>query len=72
MSIFAVPPETNLEETPAWIGGEGAVGTQAERHVRRRERNIRGLALTILGLSFMGGFALAGALCQLSRDKTRN
>lgn len=67
MNIFTTAPQSNLEESHTWIGGEGAVGSQAERHVRRQERNIRGLALAVLGLTFAGGFALAGAICQLTR-----
>jgi hypothetical protein len=68
MNIFPPSDQQHLDDSHAWVGGEGTVGSQAERHhVRRQERNTGGLAMTILGLTFVGGFALAGALCQLSR-----
>jgi hypothetical protein len=64
MKIFTGP--SSREETHGWIGGEAAVGTQAERHVRSREQRMESLAAIILGLAFVGGFALAGALCRLT------
>jgi len=68
MNFFTTSQDPNLDDSHAWVGGEGTVGSHEERrHVRRRERNTGGLAMTILGLTFVGGFALAGALCQLSR-----
>ncbi len=53
-------------ESRGWIGGEAAVGEQAERHVRSQVRHPSGTALLILGLAFVGGFALAGSLCRLT------
>jgi hypothetical protein len=55
------------DESQGWIGGEAALGAQAERHVRSQEKHIRGLAAVILGLAFVGGFTMAGALCRLSQ-----
>jgi hypothetical protein len=69
MNFFTTAHQSSLEDSHAWIGGEGAVGSQAERHVRRQERNIQGFALTVLGLTFAGGLALGGAICQLSRRR---
>lgn len=63
--------ERTREETHRWIGGEAVVGAQAERHVRARETDVRGVAVTVLGLAFLGGLAFAGAICRLrSRRKT--
>lgn len=56
------------EHESPWIGGEAAVGEQAERHVRSQVRHTRGLAVVILGLAFVGGFALAGSLCRLMKS----
>ena len=68
MNIFTSTDHQHLDDSHAWVGGEGTVGSHAERrHVRQQERNTGGLAMTILGLTFVGGFALAGAICQLSR-----
>ncbi len=68
MNIFSTSDHQHLDDSHAWVGGEGTVGSHAERrHLLRQVRNPGGLALTILGLTFVGGFALAGALCQLFR-----
>lgn len=56
---FSKPVDATLDESDLWVGGEASVGTQARRHVRRSERNTPGLAVTILGLTFFGGLALA-------------
>ncbi len=58
-------PELTREETHDWMGGEAVVGAQAERHVRAKAANVRALAATILGLTFLGGLTLAGAICSL-------
>lgn len=67
MTISTTSHVPTQEDPHSWIGGEAAVGAQAERHVRSQEKNIRGLAATILGLAFVGGFTLAGAICRLIR-----
>lgn len=66
MTLCTTTHLTRQEDPGRWIGGEAAVGAQAERHVRSQERNIRGLAMTVLGLAFLGGFTLAGAICRLT------
>ena len=48
-----------------WVGGEAAVGSQAERHVRRREARAGGLFTTMITLAFIGGLTLGGALAQV-------
>ncbi len=58
------------DDSAIWMGGEASVGTQAGRHVRQTERNRPGLALTILGLTFLGGLALGAVTSRLLR-KTR-
>ena len=64
---FAQPVNGALDEADLWVGGEASVGTQAGRHVRRSERNTPGLALTILGLTFLGGVALGTVVSSLLR-----
>lgn len=61
----------HMEEPGIWVGGEGVVGAQAERHVRRRERRVEGLFTTIITLTFIGGLALGGALGRLWRTKVK-
>lgn len=60
---------TPEHESHGWIGGEAAVGEQAERHVRSQVKSTGALATLILGLAFFGGFALAGSLCRLARSR---
>jgi hypothetical protein len=66
MTTETTPQTIAHDESEIWIGGEAALGAQAERHVRSQEKHIRGLAAVILGLAFVGGFTLAGAICQLA------
>jgi hypothetical protein len=60
------PASANLAPQPddsrSWIGGEAAVGTQAEQYVRRRERRVEGLFRTVIILTFIGGCALGALL----------
>jgi len=60
----AAPPD----DSAIWMGGEAAVGTQARRHVRQSERNTPGLALTVLGLTFLGGLALGAVTSRFWRE----
>ena len=57
--------QTHLDDPHAWIGGEATIGSQAGRHIRRQEGNTRHLLSTILGLTFLGGLALGGAISRL-------
>jgi len=68
---FSKPAVAPVEDSAIWMGGEASVGTQAGRHVRQTERNTPGLALMILGLTFLGGLALGAATSGLLR-KTRS
>ncbi len=61
-SVVAPPDDSAI-----WMGGEAAVGTQARRHVRQSERNTPDLALTILGLTFLGGLALGTVASSVLR-----
>lgn len=61
--------QAQLEESHDWVGGEATVGTQAERYVRRREGRVKGLFTTIIGLTFIGGLAMGGAISQLVRKR---
>ena len=58
-----------LDEPHPWIGGEAALGRQAEHHVRQLEGRPRGLFTTIIVLTFIGGVALGGALGSLWKHK---
>lgn len=67
-----ITPFTKADAAPVddsgfWMGGEASVGTQARRHVCQTERNTPGLALTILGLTFLGGLALGTVTSSLLR-----
>lgn len=67
MTICTTKDHQPHEDSRSWMGGEAAVGEQAEQYVRSQEKHTRGLAAIILGLAFVGGFALAGSLCRLCR-----
>jgi hypothetical protein len=54
-----------------WVGGEATVGSQAGRHIRRQEGHTRHLLSAILGLTFLGGLALGGAISRLCRSKVK-
>ena len=53
-------PQTDHSGT--WIGGEATVGSQAGRHVRRQAGTAQYLLSAVLGLTFLGGLALGGAV----------
>lgn len=63
-------PPASPDDSLIWMGGEASVGTQARRHLRQQQRNISGLPLTILALTFLGGLAI-GSLVSSFLHKTR-
>lgn len=67
----ATPPASSVEYVDMWMGGEASVGTQARRHVQQNERTWPGFALTILGLTFLGGLALGTVASACMRKPTR-
>ena len=67
---FTKPAVAPADDSAIWMGGEASVGSQAGRHIRQTERNTPGLALTILGLTFLGGLALGTVMSRILR-KTR-
>jgi hypothetical protein len=70
MKIFTKAPESYMEDSQNWMGGEATLGPQAEDHVRWREKGVDHFPLLLLTLAFGGGFALGGALCHLWGRKT--
>lgn len=64
---FSKPAAALPDDSDFWMGGEASVGTQAGRHIRQSERSRPGLALTILGLTFLGGLALGTVASSLLR-----
>lgn len=70
MKIFTKAPESYLEESQNWMGGEATLGPQAEDHVRWREKGVDNFPLVLLTLAFGGGFALGSTLCHLWWRKT--
>lgn len=59
------------EDPRSWIGGEAAVGAQAEHYLRRRERRVEGLFRTVIILTFIGGCALGAALGRSWRARRK-
>lgn len=68
---FSKPAAASPDESDLWMGGEASVGTQAGRHVRQSERSQPGPALTILGLTFLGGLALGTVVSSFLRKTSR-
>ena len=68
---FSKPSAALPDDSDLWVGGEASVGTQAGQYVRRNEQNRPGLALTILGLTFLGGVALGTVVSSLLRSRRR-
>jgi hypothetical protein len=60
-----VIPQAQTDHSHTWIGGEATVGSQAGRHIRRQAGIAKHLFTTILGLTFLGGVALGGAISLL-------
>jgi hypothetical protein len=76
MSDEPAPMKQQMEQEPRsiddlreWMGAEGTVGAQAGRHLRRRGVNGQNLIGIILGLTFVGGLTLGGALGCLWRHR---
>lgn len=59
----------SIDDLDEWIGAEGAVGAQAGQHLRRRGERGQNLIGIILGLTFVGGLTLGGALGCLWRQR---
>ncbi len=71
MNVFPTNSRPYPEDMKDWIGGEAALGLQAEDHVRWREQTgANGTVITLLGLAFGGGFALGSVLCALWRRRS--
>jgi hypothetical protein len=69
MKLFMKEPQPSVDNGQMWMGGEAALGPQAEDHVRSREKSVNGLALILLGLAFAGGMAMGSTLCHLFQRK---
>jgi hypothetical protein len=63
MKPFIPQPQTDDPHT--WIGGEATIGSQAGRHIRRQAGPATHVLTTVLGLTFLGGLALGGAISLL-------
>ncbi len=71
IASFSQPALAPVDDAAIWMGGEASVGTQAERYVREAERDTPGFALTILGLTFLGGLALGAVASSFLRKPRR-
>ena len=71
MKLCHTQPQPSLDDHHAWIGGEATVGSQAGRHIRRQERAPGHFLSAILGLTFLGGLVLGGAISRLCRTKAK-
>ncbi len=71
MKLCTTQPQPHLDDPRAWIGGEATIGSQAGRHIRRQAGNTRHLLSAILGLTFLGGLALGGAISRLCGAKAK-
>jgi hypothetical protein len=69
----SVDTRTDLQtdDPRRWIGGEATVGSQARRYIRRQAGPTNSLRGVILGLTFLGGFALGSSFCLLCRSKSK-
>jgi len=62
MKLFSRRPKNQFDEAGAWMGGEAALGMQAQQHIRRQERSVGGLITAVIGLTFAGGMTLGVVL----------
>lgn len=69
MNVFTRRPTNQLDEPRAWMGGEAALGSQAQQHVRQQERSIGGLFAAVVGLAFVGGMTLGVVFGAFWRSK---
>ena len=69
MKRRAPQTQPEAEDPRTWIGAEATVGSQAVREIRRQRGTSKYLLSIVIGLTFLGGLALGGAVSQLCRAK---
>lgn len=71
MKSVDIGADLQTDDPRRWIGGEATVGSQARRYIRRQAGPPTTLLGVILGLTFLGGFALGSSLGLLYRLKSK-
>ncbi|MDF0652286.1 MAG: hypothetical protein CV081_07455 [Nitrospira sp. LK265] len=71
MKSVEILTDIQTDDPRRWIGGEATVGSQARRYIRRQSGPSNSLLGVILGLTFLGGFALGSSFALLCRSKSR-
>jgi len=71
MKLGTTQTQPQTEDPRTWIGGEATVGSQVGWKFRRQNGRTKYLLSTVLGLTFLGGLALGGAVSRLCRTKAK-
>lgn len=71
MKPGTTPTRPQTEDPRMWIGSEATIGSQVGRHIQRQVGTTKYLLSTVLGLTFLGGLTLGGAISRLCRTKAK-